>query len=409
MELTFGTEIKEGYLIKSAYFDGEHHYFKIPERYKDEITDLDDPMVILLVFAMMRRGGDMFIRGRVSKSLLDNLELYISYWHVLMPKYYKPIRLIAGEEVDDRPVELKNKAILCFSGGLDSSFVLYRHKKKLAGRNNRNIERAVFALGSDIVARERERYQKALEASETMCKNIGVDFVAVESNYRHYPHLWEMEHMQFMAAVLRLWKDYPYQMTGSSGWVFSFTYPWATNPVTDRLLSSNNYKLIVDDINFTRMEKVELVKEWAAGLKHLRVCWGGPKVVNNCGVCEKCLRTHLNFKLLGIKNLECMAEPFKWKNFKNVYFDNKAKYYEEMMEYAVNHKDKTDDDCFKELCRRWKQSRRLYKFRLLQRTFTQARCWLLSKITSGKTKKHYTEKSLDYKYYPQRLKLMVFK
>lgn len=391
MDIKFKSEIKDGYLIKSAYFDGEHHYFKIPQIYKDEITGLDDPMAILLVFSMMRRGGDMRIRGKISKSLLNNLELFTSYWTVLKPEYYKPVNIFADEEINDVPVRLNNKAVACFSGGLDSAFMLYRHKNNLAGRNNRNIERAVFVWGTDILLNEPKRFEQALASCNAMCKDIGVELVAVENNYRNYPHIWEMEHIQIMAAALRLWKNYPYQMIGSSGWAASFMYPWGSNPVTDHLLSGNNYKVISDDIDFTRTEKAAFVKDWPAALKHLRVCWQNPSGGGNCGICEKCLRTYLNFMVFGVTKLECMPEPFSWEKFRNVYFDDKENYYAEIISHIDNNP--VNNDRALEIKKRWKQALKFKKIRMLDKKIDYYRCLALSRIKNGERQQHYKKKA----------------
>jgi hypothetical protein len=39
------------------------------------------------------------------------------------------------------------------------------------------------------------------------------------------------------------------------------------------------------------------------------VCWEGVDQGRNCGVCEKCIRTKLNFLAAGIESPECFQEP----------------------------------------------------------------------------------------------------
>ncbi len=39
------------------------------------------------------------------------------------------------------------------------------------------------------------------------------------------------------------------------------------------------------------------------------MCWEGVDQGRNCGVCEKCIRTKLNFLAAGIESPECFQEP----------------------------------------------------------------------------------------------------
>ena len=395
MNITFASEIKDGFFIKTACFGEENYYFKFPKKYRDEITGLCDPFIVLLIFRMMRQGGDIRVKGTVSKSLLDSMELFAAYWQVLVPEIYKEIQIIADEELNDIPAELPNKAIAAFSGGLDASFMFYRHKKNLAGRNNRNIERCVFIWGMDAELERSERgKEKSFSACEKMCKDLGVELIPVETNCRYYPMYSKMEHMAVVASSLRFWKAYPYQMIASSYPVSSFAFPWSSNPVTDRLFSSNNYKTVVDDIDFTRMEKAAFIKSWEAGITNLRVCFSGCEEYVNCGMCEKCLRTWLNFKASGIDRMPNMhkqpdIELFKRMDFE--LFDKNEKFYKDILQYVHKHKikDKIFEELEKEFFRKIKQRK--------MRKITYLRCLLFSKLSFGKRKEHYLKKMYRYK------------
>jgi hypothetical protein len=59
--------------------------------------------------------------------------------------------------------------------------------------------------------------------------------------------------------------------------------------------------VIYDGGEYARTEKAEGISDWAVGLNNLRVCWAGPLTGKNCGVCEKCIRTKLNFLAVGAK------------------------------------------------------------------------------------------------------------
>ena len=83
--------------------------------------------------------------------------------------------------------------------------------------------------------------------------------------------------------------------------------PWGGNPITYAMLSSHDFQIVYDGGEFARTEKAERILDWETGLRNLRVCWEGPLTGRNCGRCEKCLRTKLNFMAVGAALPESLA------------------------------------------------------------------------------------------------------
>ncbi len=334
--------IENGKIIKSCRLavNGKESdfYFAFAEQYKEEVkTDKLDAWLILLIHKMMAIGGDWFIEGRVSKSLLDNLERYCAFWYAFKPNY-KRINLIPSEEIDDSLQALPNKAIMTFSGGIDSCFTLYRHCKHLGGRNNKNIEQAVFIKGADIESEE--DFKIAAQKAKEQCTDLGVNLILAETNFRKMPHDWGMEHLNVIVGVLNLFANYPQKIIASSVDVSIEMYcqimPFSTNLVTDKYLASNNAPLLVDDEAYTRTQKAAVIKDWEVGLKNLRVCWQGEDQSSNCGQCEKCMRTMFNFLAVGageISAFSLKAYQEMDKNIKNIY-TNQLYIWQEVLGYA---------------------------------------------------------------------------
>ena len=90
------------------------------------------------------------------------------------------------------------------------------------------------------------------------------------------------------------------------------------NPVTDRYLSSDTFRFIVDGYEHSRTERANIVKDWKVGLENLRVCWQNKEDLSqNCGHCEKCIRTKLNFLASGVSCLPAMSKQFSIDDIKN--------------------------------------------------------------------------------------------
>lgn len=66
------------------------------------------------------------------------------------------------------------------------------------------------------------------------------------------------------------------------------------------MMSSHAFAVKLDGAAYARCEKVRGLADWTEGLEALRVCWQGEDTSGNCGVCEKCLRTKLNFMEAGL-------------------------------------------------------------------------------------------------------------
>jgi hypothetical protein len=65
---------------------------------------------------------------------------------------------------------------------------------------------------------------------------------------------------------------------------------------------------------FTRIEKLQALTVWPEALENLKVCWEGQYKFDaspdtNCCVCDKCVRTMLAFRALGLEIPSSFPEP----------------------------------------------------------------------------------------------------
>ena len=68
-------------------------------------------------------------------------------------------------------------------------------------------------------------------------------------------------------------------------------------------------QVVTDGSGFGRTDKVEMLAPYPAVLAAIKVCWEGDDPGKNCGVCEKCVMTRLNFLAAGIRNAPCFDTP----------------------------------------------------------------------------------------------------
>lgn len=296
------------FVRRSVLIDKREIWWEITgaeELFPPQLT-VHDMAVTATVFLAMRQGKDLFVNGPVSESMLENIEDLIAMWVIMRPDLYKNVKVTASEEVPDSELVAppKKLAIAAFSGGLDASFTAWRHAKGLAGHRNREVLAGVLIHGFDIPLDEKTAFDITYAMAEESLKSINVPIVVVKSNWMtDCCTNWGMECGIGISTCLRNWQGaVDTALVASDGYYLQMgkVTPWVGNPINYSMMSNSNFKIVCDGNEFSRSEKVRVIKDWEVGLRNLRVCWAGPVTGHNCGVCEKCVRTKLNFLAFGM-------------------------------------------------------------------------------------------------------------
>jgi hypothetical protein len=256
----------------------------------------------------MRTPADLVVHGALSPSLLRNLEEYQTAWANWYPGIYSHIEIQADSE-KEQPQASSGSVVSGFSGGLDSSFTVFRHRLQNLGRARQNLTAAVFVHGFDISLSRLEAYQRAALNAQVMLDSLDVEMIPMAMNLKQLGDNWDHSHAAALASCLMLLQG------GFSAGLIASSYPysnlemgWASNPVTDWLLSSASFQIIHDGAGFNRFEKIRAISEWPAALQHLRVCMRGAERDKNCCRCRKCVRTILYFRFVGCGLPPCFEQ-----------------------------------------------------------------------------------------------------
>lgn len=283
-------------------------WYRLPSEYTSLLTNNCDPFVVAIIFLAMQQGTDLIVHGEVSSSLLQNLAEFQAAWHCWRPKLYQQIDITADIEREQSKLD-SDQAIAAFSGGVDACFTMWRHRRKLCGRWQRNIQAGLMVHGFDIPLTQQEVFNRALQKSREMLTSLGVELIPMATNFREFKQDWEDAFGTAIASCLMLLqRGYNTGLIGSSDPYQALNLPYGSNPITDTLLSSNTFQIICDGAAFTRLQKVAEIANWEQACTNLRVCWQNTQSDKNCGRCEKCIRTILNFKVMGFAVPPCFAE-----------------------------------------------------------------------------------------------------
>ncbi len=278
---------------------------------------LDGPLFSTLMIAMGREGTVLEIDGPISAAAMRNAQAYQEAFASMLPGRFRVVE-IAPREVVQGPQVRGPSAIAAFSGGLDSTFTLIRHAKKLLGQGSYPITHALMVHGLDVRLRHRDVFTSLRERVQPLLDELGVKLITARTNVRnplaHEPKFQVQPYAYSQAAQIagvlhRLSEDQFFSgLIGSTEPYRALVLPWGSNPATDYLLSNDRFSIVHDGAAFTRSEKAALVAEHPTALSTLRVCMR--QTPGNCGVCEKCVRTRLNLMVVGVDNPPCFDQPF---------------------------------------------------------------------------------------------------
>ncbi len=288
-------------------------FYEVPEQYASSITPICDHFVVGAIYLLMSAGHDVHVHGQVSPSLLHNLNEYVAA-RILWRPHLSRVCIHADIEQEPSFNPNRDKALLAYSGGVDSSFTAYRHS-----RGNvhfpRELAAGVMVRGFDIPLAEKEGFLRAVDRSRLMLSSLGLDLIPMATNYRAlvadwgYDKAWGESWGPAVASCLMALQG------GFSAGLLSqsvayddlLEMDWGCNPLADRMLSCSSFEIVPDGADFSRIEKIQALNEWLEFRRYGRVCWQAPERDRNCCKCEKCIRTILGFRVLGLPLPPCFS------------------------------------------------------------------------------------------------------
>ncbi len=313
-------------------------WYRVPEAWAGALTELGDPFAVGSVQTAMLHGVDLEIRGTVSRSLLAGLEDYIEVWNCWDGEHYARIGLGATREADAE-AGAGADAVCSFSGGVDASFTVLRHVRGLAGRRSKKIGAAILVHGFDIPLDDTAGFDGAFARAAETLRQYDIPLAPVATNYRENGLDWFWAFGPATIACLHLFQRR--FRTGLIAGAENYAYPKPTSahPLIDHMLGNSSFAVIHDGAGFTRSQKIAALAGEPPMLRGLRVCWEGAHRDRNCGRCEKCIRTILNFRAMGIPRPEAFPAGVALEQIRRLPIRNAAvlNEYRTIVSEAVRH------------------------------------------------------------------------
>lgn len=297
-------------------------FFETDAAYADSLTCNPNAFLIACaVPALHFRERRILLEEAVCPELVDGLTTAM---HWLRHWYYEPERRMvvieARKQGNVSSSPNPKRAGTFFSGGVDSFATLELNRRNFQDSHPWSIKDGLISFGLELD--RPEAFDHVLDVLKQAAPAAGVELIPVNTNaYLEYREedrkvgfdFWVYKFQgAVLAAIAHAFAKRLGVMSIAATYDLSYLSVWGSHPLLDPNYSSVDLRIRHDGLVLSRLQKVELIKDWDLALEHLRVCNQGARYEAgnlNCGRCEKCIRTAL--EMLAVDRLDrCAALPY---------------------------------------------------------------------------------------------------
>lgn len=274
----------------------EELWFRLPASTPPPtLPAISDSVFSVGLLLAMASDRELVLSSPVSPRLLDATDLLQDILSCWWPKELAHARIEASaRSAEDSPPRARGTLAL-FSGGVDSFFTLVK--------NHAEIAALTYVSGFDIPLRHREIFELTRTRLEQVAELEGLPLIVLSTNMRTIFSRLELSwpritHGAGLASIATLLSGSFDRLLIASGSSYAQLHPWGSHPMTDVLRSTEYLDIVHDGAERHRVEKVRAIVDLPSAQQHLRVCTA-KEGVDNCGRCEKCLRTMVTLEVAG--------------------------------------------------------------------------------------------------------------
>jgi hypothetical protein len=291
----------------------ENLWFKVSNYYLDGVTDRRDAFLVAMLPVAMALGDDLEIKGTVSSRLFFGLREYQRILQTWWPKLFVIVNLKCTKTANGTRANWPTSVGSTFSGGVDSFYTLHRHRATNEVLPEYRLTHCMTINGfdNDIDLEHTGLFQVLRETYEPMLRSQGIKFVELQTNMQQFrlaAMARENLHLTFgmpLAAAAMVLGNLFARFYIPASHQYDHLVPDGSHPMLDHLLSTESLQIIHDGASASRVEKTIAIAGWHDTHSRLRVCFRGARynpeqgVFENCGTCEKCLRTMIPLEVAG--------------------------------------------------------------------------------------------------------------
>ena len=258
-------------------------------------VDLDDKLdcwLFLMLPVCMKLGEDLEVTGTISPTAVNAFhkaqeELLIAHPH------FKKISLLHEGELQEDIARPNRTVGSFFSGGLDSTYTVETVEE---------IQTLVGVWGFDISLKRENHWNLSKDLLEKYSKATGKDLILVKTNIRELSNgllSWGADyHGAALSGIAKALSNH-HKKVYISATHSEETKRWGQFPSLSRAFSTETQELEEHGAVIRTEKAFALANKPETTL--LRVCYRNKTDLANCGVCQKCIRTRIEFSLVKAK------------------------------------------------------------------------------------------------------------
>ncbi|MBW3020092.1 hypothetical protein KY334_02240 [Candidatus Woesearchaeota archaeon] len=329
-------------------------WFEVDKEYEKYVSKSLNGFLSSLILQAMYLKEDIKVKDKISPKLnygLNLLQGYFDFWknHEFESPRAKKFNKVnietEGYEVPKKP----NKNVGCtFTGGVDSFYTLWKHTPENEPNPDFRIthciivdngKRPLFDCSEDSYDLLKEKYKK-------FTKKLNMKLIIITTNIEDVlvKKLYSPEtHATIILGAGLILEKLFHRFYIPSSHNYKDQIPWGSNPLTDPMISTENFNVIHHGCDKTRIEKTIEIAKWPETYDNLRVCWDsiGTK---NCGECSKCIRTMVTLHLIkSLSKYNTFLKPLKRNKIRTWHIKGTDKkiFSKGLINYAIE-KNRTD-------------------------------------------------------------------
>lgn len=291
-------------LYTDVIIDGKSDtiWFKVDRKYGEYLCyERSDAYVIAMLNYAMRNGHDIECEAPITEDLYYNIDNYLVDALVKHNKEF--YRTIIQAKVASETLPSFGAVGTGISCGVDSLHAVAKQTNLIF--KNHNITHLTFNnVGSHGEGkRASDLFAKRCERPVRFAKEYGFDIIVSDSNLMDIIKQVHFESHTYSSlfpvyCLQKLYSIYYYASAGFGYHEFRLderdcgAYELLSLP----LFSTNRLRIYSEGEGFSRMDKLKDIVRYKPSYKYLNVCLSSE---DNCGKCEKCIRTLLGIDALG--------------------------------------------------------------------------------------------------------------
>lgn len=308
----------------------EHYWFDTSRVLADSVSESGHIWTLALLPLAILLREELVVEAAIDSIFYTNIQRLMAIWGGWYP-YVKPVAL--HTDVIDKPQDTIGRVGAFYSGGVDSMYTVIQD-------DDHTINDLITVWGLDIDIADERGFSKLSYQANQLASKLNKNLVIVSTNLRTTRwHSVDWTNMGFGLSLgacgLLLERLYERLLISSTGVVN--IGPHGSHPQTDPLYSTGSLQFEHFGTGISRWEKLKAIAHREVTRRYLRVCWKSP-IAENCGACEKCIRTMVALDLLGAleKSQVFNTESYSPRQIETIYLsENAAKMFTELKEEAA--------------------------------------------------------------------------